>query len=191
MTALILRPNFAANRAKTITLEQPAEVIRLRRPEEAYALYVEGNSIDEAEPEKAMRLYRKAIELDPELDLAYTNLGNLHYRKGQQGIAMQLYERALELRPTQPEAHYNIGYVLLQQGQASESVEHFLAAITERPEFEDAHFNLAVALEQLGKAKLAKQHWKKYLELEPHGEWADVAREHLSGQVRRPRYRKR
>jgi hypothetical protein len=36
-----------------------------------------------------------------------------------------------------------------------------------------------MAFEQLGERAHARPHWKKYLDLEPSGTWADVAREHL------------
>jgi hypothetical protein len=38
-----------------------------------------------------------------------------------------------------------------------------------------------MAWEQLGERGRARPHWRKYLELEPSGTWADVAREHLRG----------
>ncbi|HSQ62362.1 MAG TPA: tetratricopeptide repeat protein [Polyangiaceae bacterium] len=46
--------------------------------------------------------------------------------------------------------------------------------------FADAHFNLAMAYEQLGERGKARGHWKRYLDLEPQGTWADIARKHLT-----------
>ena len=47
------------------------------------------------------------------------------------------------------------------------------------PRFADAHFNLAMAYEQAGERARARPHWKRYLELEPTGTWADIARKHI------------
>jgi len=36
-----------------------------------------------------------------------------------------------------------------------------------------------MAYEQIGDRMRARPHWKRYLELEPSGTWADIARQHL------------
>jgi hypothetical protein len=36
-----------------------------------------------------------------------------------------------------------------------------------------------MAYEQLGERARAHTHWKRYLEIEPTGPWADIARHHL------------
>jgi DNA-binding transcriptional MerR regulator len=164
------------------------DVVRVLRQEpggvrarSAYDYYMRASTLDE-DPntfEEAERLYEKAIELDPQLAIAYTNLGNIRFRRGDEAGAEQLYRKALEIDDRQPEAHYNLGYVMLERGYASRAVQYFEAAIKADPRFSDAHFNLAMAYESLGDRARARVHWKKYLELEPSGTWADIARDHL------------
>ena len=50
----------------------------------AYDAYVKGSALDEnpATALEAEAAYKEALRLDPRLDLAYTNLGNLRYRAG-------------------------------------------------------------------------------------------------------------
>jgi hypothetical protein len=36
-----------------------------------------------------------------------------------------------------------------------------------------------MALEAISEPDRARTHWRLYLELEPEGSWADIAREHL------------
>ncbi len=160
----VLRPETASQRART-----------------AYDLYAKASTLDEdpATFAEAEALYKKAIHLDPHLAIAYTNLGNLRFRSGDEEAAQQLYARALEIDPRQPEAHYNIGYVLLERGHARQAVPYFEKAIAADSRFADAHFNLAMAYEQSGERAKARPHWRKYLELEPTGTWADIARQHL------------
>ena len=55
----------------------------------------------------------------------------------------------------------------------------FLGAIEADPRFADAYFNLAMAYEGIGDAAKARPCWKHYLELEPTGTWAEIARKHL------------
>jgi DNA-binding transcriptional MerR regulator len=164
------------------------DVVRMLRPETtasrvrtAYDTYVEASALDEdpATYDKAEELYARAIRLDPSLAIAYTNLGNIRFRRGDEAGAEELYRRAIEVDPRQPEAHYNLGYVMLERGDAASASPYFERALEGDPRFADAHFNLAMAFEQMGERARARPHWKRYLELEPSGTWADVAREHL------------
>jgi DNA-binding transcriptional MerR regulator len=163
------------------------DVVRVLRPDAsggartAYDLYTRASALDEdpATFDDAEALYRRAIQLDPSLAIAYTNLGNIRFRRGDDPGAEELYLQALEVDAKQPEAHYNIGYVALERGDPERAVPHFEKAIAVDPRFADAHFNLAMALEQVGQHHRARPHWKRYLDLEPKGTWADVARQHL------------
>ena len=164
------------------------DVVRMLRPDTsparartAYDTYVQASQLDEnpATYDEAEELYARAIRLDPSLAIAYTNLGNIRFRRGDEPGAEELYRRAIEVDPRQPEAHYNLGYVMLERGDAAAAAQFFDRALEGDPRFADAHFNLAMALEQLGERARARPHWKKYLDLEPTGTWADVAREHL------------
>lgn len=164
------------------------DVVRVLRPETnaerattAYDLYIRASGLDEdsATYDEAEALYRRAIRLDPQLAIAYTNLGNIRFRRGDEAGAEALYRRAIEIDARQPEAHYNLGYVLLERGDAKTATEYFQRALEGDPKFADAQFNLAIALEQLGERARARPHWKKYLEIEPTGTWADIARDHL------------
>lgn len=151
------------------------------RSRSAYDLYMRASALDE-DPEtfdEAEALYKKATELDPQLAIAYTNLGNIRFRRGDEAGAEAHYRKALEVDDRQPEAHYNLGYVMLERGYASRAITYFEQAIKADPRFADAHFNLAMAYEALGEKQRARIHWKKYLELEPTGTWADIARDHL------------
>jgi len=151
------------------------------RARSAYDVYMRASTLDEdpATFGEAEALYKKAIELDPQLAIAYTNLGNIRFRMGDEAAAEQLYRKALEVDDRQPEAHYNLGYVMLERGYASRAIVYFEAAIKTDPRFADAHFNLAMACEAIGDKAKARVHWKRYLELEPTGTWADIARDHL------------
>jgi len=163
------------------------DVVRLLRPNSsggsrtAYDLYTRASALDEDPTtfDDAEALYRQAIQLDPSLAIAYTNLGNIRFRQGDDPGAEALYAQALQVDANQPEAHYNIGYVALERGDAERAIPHFEKAVAVDPRFADAHFNLAMALEQVEDSARAKPHWKRYLELEPKGTWAEVARKHL------------
>ncbi|CAN5142561.1 hypothetical protein BH09MYX1_BH09MYX1_66000 [soil metagenome] len=164
------------------------DVVRVLRPNNpsartrtAYDLYVQASALDEdpATYAAAEDLYRKAIDLDPRLAIAYTNLGNILFRKGDAAGAEDFYAKALALDDRQPEAHYNLGYVMLERGDARGAAAAFEQAIERDSRFADAHFNLAMAYEHLGERAKARFHWRRYLDLEPNGAWADIAKKHL------------
>lgn len=147
----------------------------------AYELYLEGCRLDEDEAtfERAEEMYRRALELDPGLANALTNLGNVRFRRGFPDEAEQYYRKALSIDADQPEAYYNLGFLYYERGDAAAAVPCFQRAVETDPAFADAHFNLAMAYEDVGRQVLAKKHWQIYLQLEPHGAWAEVARRHL------------
>lgn len=164
------------------------DVVRLLRPRTgserartAYDLYVQASSLDEdpATYADAESLYGEAVRLDPSLAIAFTNMGNIRFRRGDETGAERLYRHAIEVDPQQPEAHYNLGYMMLEHGDARAATQYFERALEGDPRFADAQFNLAMAWEQLGERARARPHWKKYLELEPTGTWAEIARQHL------------
>ncbi|HEY2517064.1 MAG TPA: tetratricopeptide repeat protein [Polyangiaceae bacterium] len=158
-----------------------ADVWEARRKATAYDAYARASRIDEdpKRDDEAEALYRRAIELDPSLVGALTNLGNLCYRRRRVGEATDLYERAVAIDERHAEAHYNLGYILLERRDPWRSIPHFRRALAANPGFADAHFNVAVAYEQIGERSAARRHWERYVEIEPKGAWAEAARGRL------------
>lgn len=156
-------------------------------PRRAYDLYCAASEIDEDPAcfDRAEEMYREAFRRDPTLAIALTNLGNIRFRRADENEAVALYRQAIALDPRQPEAHYNLGYALLERGEARAAIEELTSAIACAPHFADAHWNLAMALTQLGQHAKAKHYWHIYLDLEPNGTWADMARQYLYGNARR------
>ncbi len=160
----VLRPSAGRERART-----------------AYELYLQASQLDEdpATMDDAERLYLRAMELDPWLAIAYTNVGNIRFRRHDVEGAESLYRKALEIDARQPEAQYNLGYVMLERGLPDVAIPLFHGAIEADPKFSDAYFNLAMAYEQVGETQKARPFWKNYISLEPSGTWTEIARRHL------------
>lgn len=157
--------------------DDPAERRRL-----AYEAYLEGARLDD-DPltcDQAEAAYRRAIEIDPRFAHAYTNLGNLRFRRGAVDEAIALYHKALAVDPGQPEALHNLGFIAAEEGDHESACAYFRAALASDPSFADARFNLALSLEMLGAYEEASREWRAYLELNPQGNWAEVARRHLA-----------
>tara|TARA_B100000686_G_scaffold76415_1_gene82352 strand:+ start:286 stop:1410 length:1125 start_codon:yes stop_codon:yes gene_type:complete len=146
----------------------------------AAQFFHEGSDLDEgpdADPKRAAVAYRKALLLEPSLVPALVNLANIHYAQNQLVEAQALYERALNLEVDCFEAFFNLGNIHHDLGRYLQAVEYYREALRLQSTYADAHFYLAVTLEKMGLSTNAKPHWKMYQQLEPDGEWVDLARE--------------
>ncbi|MBA3819392.1 MAG: tetratricopeptide repeat protein, partial [Deltaproteobacteria bacterium] len=143
----------------------------------AYRHFVEAcAALDRGETESAEHLFRQAIDLEPNMAAALTNLGNLVYRGGELEEARRFYERALEHDPNQPEARYNLANLLEDLGDTEAAIIELRKVCAAAPEFADAHYNLGIMLAQLGGTAQAKHHLERYLELDAGSDWASHAR---------------
>jgi tetratricopeptide (TPR) repeat protein len=148
----------------------------------AYDWFVEGTRAEmsggaEADA-RAAECYRRALELEPGLAAARTNLGSLAYRAGNLEGARAAFEAALALDPDQPEARFNLANLELEAGDVEMAVAEFRRVLQSDPDFADAHYNLAVALERLGGRSQARAHLERYIMLEAGGSgWTTRARE--------------
>jgi tetratricopeptide (TPR) repeat protein len=146
----------------------------------AYRHFVEACAAeDRGDSELAEHLFRQAIDLEPNMAAALTNLGNLLYRQGEVAEARSLYERALEHDPAQPEARYNLANLLEDIGDLEGAVTELRKVCALAPQFADAHYNLGLMLAQLGGTAQARQHLERYLELDNASDWASHARSYL------------
>jgi len=146
----------------------------------AYRHFVEACAAeDRGDSRTAEHLFRQAIDLEPNMAAALTNLGNLVYRQGELEEARRLYERALDHDPVQPEARYNLANLLEDLGETELAIAELRRVCTAAPDFADAHYNLGLMLAQVGGTAQAKQHLERYLELDGGSDWATHARTFL------------
>jgi len=146
----------------------------------AYRHFVEACAAeDRGDSDTAEHLFRLAVELEPRMAAALTNLGNLVYRQGELHEARGLYERALEHDPSQPEARYNLANLLEDLGETDLAIAELRRVCAAAPEFADAHYNLGIMLAQVGGTTQARQCLERYLELDATSDWARHARTYL------------
>jgi tetratricopeptide (TPR) repeat protein len=147
---------------------------------EAERLFLAASAADTGDPEALSATatrYRHALAVDGDLVPALINLGNTYYSRGHMPEAQALYERAINLAPGYYEAHFNLGNVLHDTGRLDSAVLSYRDALAVNPGCAEAHFYLAVTLEKMGRSADARLHWRAYQDLEPAGEWADLAKE--------------
>jgi len=146
----------------------------------AYRYFVEAcHAEDRGDSQTAEHLFRQAVDLEPAMAAALTNLGNLVYRQGELVEARRLYERALDCDPVQPEARYNLANLLEDLGETDLAIAELRRVCAAAPEFADAHYNLGIMLAQVNGTAQARQHLQRYLELDATSAWAGHARTYL------------
>ncbi len=128
----------------------------------------------------AEKCYWRALELEPSLAAAHTNLGNLAHRRGSVDDARRSYQRALDLDPDQPEARFNLANLLDEMGETDLALAELLAVCSRHPAFADAHYNLGLLLYRVGGAAQARHHLGQYLSLDSQSEWARRAKDLLT-----------
>jgi tetratricopeptide (TPR) repeat protein len=134
----------------------------LNPDEKSSQLANEGNRRLEAGDAKgAEAAYRQALELNPEDEDLYYNLGIALARQNRLSEAEAAYREALRLFPEYPEVHNNLGNVLTRQKRLDEAVTHFLAALEHLPGYASAHNNYGIALQQLGRFPEALEQFEK------------------------------
>src|SRR5262249_34026236 len=100
--------------------------------------------------DEAIACYRKAIELDPNLARAHTNLGKALQARHRLDEAIACFRRAIELDPKDALLHSNLGSVLHARDQLDEAIACFRRAIELDPNFAEAYCNLGHSLARRG-----------------------------------------
>lgn len=95
-------------------------------------------AFDEDDAQAAAEALAVAVELEPESDLYWTNLGWAYYLLGMLGRSEEASRRAVELDPSQYIAQYNLGLVLAVTDRLGEAITAYQLALRADPEVDDA-----------------------------------------------------
>jgi len=100
--------------------------------------------------DEAIMLYQKAIEIKPDYDMAYYNLGNIFREKGNSNDAESCYQKTLQINPNHEWAHFNLGIISKEKGQLTKAIDHYRKTLQLNPNIEEAHFNLGIIFQEKG-----------------------------------------
>lgn len=173
-----------AYRGSALKQTDPAE--KSRRLQEAMADYQKAIDIKQ----KAMDAATKKDPQDNErLAAYYNNLGEAAGKAGKPDDAIKAYNQAAQLNPAGAAGYYyNEGAVLTNTGKVDDAITAFDKCIAADPNKADAYYQKGVNM--IGKATLqgdkmvappgTAEAFQKYLELQPNGPYADVAKQMLT-----------
>lgn len=144
-------------------------------------------------PEQAIALYRRALELEPDEAAHHNNLGTLLARRGNLDEALAHFDRAARLDPNRsPTYFFNRGAALLNAGRPADALPALEQAVRRDPTLAVAHYFLGLVLfrtsprppRESGAGHVqpqpgTREAFERYLQLEPDGEFAGLARDYL------------
>ncbi len=127
--------------------------------------------------EEAAAAYQRAIELNPNYQDAYANLGVVYYRLEKFDLAETQYKKALTLKSSDGDTAYNLGALYLQQALMKGSppdkeafkraINQLEQALTVSPNLYEPYFSLGVAYKTIGEKAKAIESFQKFLASNP------------------------
>ena len=126
-----------------------------------YAYQQEGNM------ERAIREYKRAINLKPNLFDAYNNLGTVYHQIGRLNEALEVYQTLLTINPRYTKGYNNLGVIYNEMGKLDAAVEAYRKAIELNPSYAFGYFNLSVLYQRAGKLDEASAAYQRAITLDP------------------------
>ncbi len=165
---------------------KPDEIKKIeKRPTEnleAYNLYLQGNyyywkSYNSQDWAEAIKLYGKAVEIDPQFALAYAKLGTcylqqywFYHNRGEDMLQKSklLIDKAFSIDPSLSEAYLALGtYYYYGYLKYPEAIEQLEKAINEQPGNSEALYYLGCVYRRAGNMEMSRKYLVKACELDP------------------------
>lgn len=135
----------------------------------AKAFFIKGYALKEdGDTVKAVQMFTKAVDLNPDYYDAFMQLGLLYAIKGD-NMAVQYYNGALNLNAKSTEAHYALGMFYQSKGDVNNARKSYQNLLTIDPHYKWAHYNLGfLELVFTDKYDLAVQHFSNAIKCDPN-----------------------
>ena len=92
-------------------------------------------------PKDAVGMYRRALDLDPDLYEAWFRVGLAEHSKGELDNARQAYKRCLKQRPGHGWCNFYLGLLEEELGHSSNALDHYRRAFKHAPELANPKVN--------------------------------------------------
>jgi protein O-GlcNAc transferase len=116
---------------------------------------------------KAEKIYKRIIEVNPNHSDALHLLGVIANQAGKNDIAVKLINKAIQCNPGNSNYYNNLGNALKDQNQLTEALSSFQKALEIKPDFAVAHYNLGNVLKEQDNLAEAVSSFRKALEINP------------------------
>jgi protein O-mannosyl-transferase len=112
-------------------------------------------------------LFRHALAVTTNNDVAQNNLGIVFLRQGKLDEAISLLQAAVDLRPDNSPAHENLAKALLQKGDVANALIHYQKLLELQPDNIEVHNIVGTVLIQQGRIRDGVDEWEKVLAIQP------------------------
>ena len=116
---------------------------------------------------EAVRQFREAARLAPDLPVVRLNLGLALNRMGDARAALDQLAEAVRLDPRLAGAHFAMGTLYERSGRDQEAIRRYTLAATHDPGHAEAHLRLADTLRRNGRIEASLAPYRSVIELEP------------------------
>lgn len=135
--------------------------------------------LDAGETHAAVEALRLSLMERPDVPEVHFALGDALYRSGNAAAALERFHAAVEHDHQYVEAWMQLGCLHAESGRLDDAESALRLALRVHVDYPDAHWHLADVLQQSGRTAEAIPHWRRYLEFDVRGPWADAARQRL------------
>ena len=115
----------------------------------------------------AVPLFEHVIKLEPNLPIAYLQLGTALISLQNYEKAVPILRKAVEMRPDLTVPRYQLGSALFETGDFAGAAVELETAIARSPNWPEAHFSLATAYARMDRLPEAIREYTKVIELRP------------------------
>jgi tetratricopeptide (TPR) repeat protein len=181
---------------RALTLHRQGQLARARsvyeeilgvQPQHFDALHLSGVvAIQTNNPELALALIAKAIDVHPGNAAVHCNHGSALEALGRTDAALASFARAISINPDYLEAHFNRANVLHKLERYEPALAAYDRAIAINPNLADAHFNRGKVLRRLERWDEAGASFDRAIAIDPGHADAYLSRGLVLKEMRRP-----
>jgi len=117
--------------------------------------------------EHAIKEYKEALNLNPDIALIHNNLGQIYFNKGMLDEALHEFRISIALDRNLVEAYNNIGSVYGRKGRYRMAIEYFKKVIKINPNNVELYNNLGLAYGKLALYDKSIKYYKKAIKIDP------------------------
>jgi tetratricopeptide (TPR) repeat protein len=133
-----------------------------KESDDKYVLYLAGRwFVDQHDAARAIPLFERVLELDPEFTPVLNRLGYSYAAMGNMERAEALMKRYVAAMPSDPNPEDSYGDVLFKAGRYSEAKEHFELALKKDPMFGPSQHELGDVFAMLGNQAAARDAYQR------------------------------
>lgn len=155
--------------------EIPFPSFEKERKSDAHRYYKEGvKKSREGKWDLAIAYFEKALEIDPDYFLVYTELGICYAKKALFDRAISLLQKATQKDPENVVAHYNLGAIYEGKGMWSQAIQEYMKVVSLDPNNVEVRRRLAMCFMEVGQNAAAIDQLNIAVTLDPNYKEARV-----------------